>query len=317
MAVRQRARSARRASSGGSSNGSRAAHALVAVSAVVCSAAICCEAFSTAPRPLVASTTSLRMAQRMTPTRKTRKEDSFDRGGDEEEEEDEMIMDFSEAQAKIKDDENKRRVEEGLTTGLTKEDEAEFVAKKDAYDDMRAKIRARASDEGFEKSVATRKAIEEATQRAMAGQSSATPDQMLDLSGFADKFVDDGTDELTPEEQMEIDKIANMPIWEQVGEELENTRFPTPLAIFQTACTMALIFAVSATFILKGDATIRDLYMGWGFIPRPDEVYDFGDLELPDGFLQQQDLEGDIGKGLEGMVSAAKGIADEVIPSSL
>ena len=33
----------------------------------------------------------------------------------------EIILDFSEAQAKIKEDENRRRVEEGLATGLTKE----------------------------------------------------------------------------------------------------------------------------------------------------------------------------------------------------
>lgn len=210
-----------------------------------------------------------------------------------------MILDFSEAQAKIRDDENKRRVEEGLTVGLTQEDEEEFNAKKNDYEDMRSKIRARASEEGFEKSVATKKAIEEATQRAMAGQSNATPDQMLDLSGFAEKFTDDGTDELTKEEQMEIDKIANMPLLEQVQEELANTRFPTPLAIFQTACVMALIFAVSATLILKGDATIRDFYMGLGFIPRPDEVYDFSDLDLPDGFLEQQDLEGNIGDAVQ------------------
>ena len=175
---------------------------------------------------------------------------------------------------------------------------------------MRSKIRARASQEGIEKSVATKKAIEEATQRAMAGQSSATPDTMLDLSGFGEKFVDDGTDELTPEEQAEIDKIANMPLWEQVQEELANTRFPTPLAIFQTACVMALIFAVSATLILKGDATIRDFYMNLGFIPRPDEVYDFSDLELPDGFLEQQDLESDLGSAF----SAASDIADSILP---
>jgi hypothetical protein len=31
------------------------------------------------------------------------------------------MLDFSEAQAKIKEDENRRRIEEGLTTGLTKE----------------------------------------------------------------------------------------------------------------------------------------------------------------------------------------------------
>lgn len=239
----------------------------------------------------------------MTPTRKTRKEDSFDRGEDERELDD-LPLDFTEAQAKIKEDENKRRVEEGLTVGLTKEDEDEFNAKKDQYEDMRSKIRARAAEEGFEKSVATKKAIEEATQRAMAGQSSATPDQMLDLSGFADKFVDDGTDELTEEEQAEIDKIANMPLLEQAKEELANTRFPTPIAIFQTACVMALIFAISATIILKGDATIRDFYMDLGFIPRPDEVYDFSDLELPDGFLEQQDLEGSLGDQAEKIADA-------------
>lgn len=190
----------------------------------------------------------------------------------------------------------------------TTQDEEEFNAKKDQYEDMRAKIRARASSEGFEKSLATKQAIEDATRRAMAGQSSATPDQMLDLSGFGEKF-EDGTDELTPEEQAEIDKIANMPLWDQVKEEIENTRFPTPMAIFQTACVMALIFAVSATLILKGDATIRDIYMNWGFIPRPDEVYDFSDLELPDGFMDQVNLESNIGDAL-GM---ATDIADEIL----
>lgn len=260
----------------------------------------------------------------MTPTRKTRKEDSFDRSSSsndskEEEQHDEVeregepiILDFSEAQAKIKEDENRRRVEEGLSTGLTKEDEEEFDAKKDQYEDMRSKIRARASQEGIEKSVATKKAIEEATIRAMSGQSSATPDQMLDLSGFGEKFVDDGTDELTEEEKAEIDKIANMPILEQIQEELANTRFPTPMAIFQTACVMALIFAASATLILKGDATIRDIYMDFGFIPRPDEVYDFSDLELPSGFLEQQDLESDIGAAFKSAVD----IADQILPSS-
>mmetsp|Transcript_18624 Transcript_18624/g.40331 ORF Transcript_18624/g.40331 Transcript_18624/m.40331 type:complete len:293 (+) Transcript_18624:121-999(+) len=251
---------------------------------------------------------ALQMAQKMTPTRKTRRDDSFDRESKEEEEEDLLITDYSEAQSKMKEDENRRRVEEGLTTGLTKEDEEEFNAKKDQYEDMRAKIRARASSEGFEKSLATKQAIEDATRRAMAGQSSATPDQMLDLSGFGEKF-EDGTDELTPEEQAEIDKIANMPLWDQVKEEIENTRFPTPMAIFQTACVMALIFAVSATLILKGDATIRDIYMNWGFIPRPDEVYDFSDLELPDGFMDQVNLESNIGDAL-GM---ATDIADEIL----
>ncbi|KAL7425813.1 hypothetical protein ACHAXM_000176 [Skeletonema potamos] len=266
---------------------------------------------STASRPL---STKLFLAQRMTPTRKTRREDSFDRedgqddDGSEESAED-IIFDYSEAQSKMKEEENKRRVEEGLTVGLTKEDEDEFNAKKDQYEDMRAKIRARASQEGFEKSVATKKAIEEATQRAMAGTSSATADQMLDLSGFGEKFTDDETDKLTPEEQADIDKIANMPIFDQIKEELANTRFPTPVAVFQTACVMALIFAASATLILKGDATIRDIYMNLGFIPRPDEVYDFSDLALPDGFLDQIELESNIGDA----IGFAADTADDIL----
>lgn len=249
----------------------------------------------------------------MTPTRKTRREDSFDRDDSEkdgsQEKPEDIIFDYSEAQSKMKEEENKRRVEEGLTVGLSQEDEDEFNAKKDQYEDMRAKIRARASQEGIEKSVATKKAIEEATQRAMSGTSSATPDTMLDLSGFGEKFTDDGTDELTPEEQAEIDKIANMPLFDQLKEELTNTRFPTPLAVFQTACVMALIFAVSATLILKGDATIRDAYMNFGFIPRPDEVYDFSDLDLPDGFLDQQNLESNI----EDAIGFATDTADQIL----
>jgi hypothetical protein len=195
---------------------------------------------------------------------------------------------------------------------IHKKDEAEFDAKRDQFEEMRAKVRARASQEGFEKSVATKKAIEEATARAMTGTSSATSDQMLDLSGFGDKFVDDGTDELTPEEKAQIDAIASMPLWDQIKEELSNTRFPTPMAVFQTACVMALIFAVSATLILRGDAAIRDLYTDFGFIPRPDEVYDFGDLALPDGFLEQSDLESNIGDALK----SATDIASQILPSS-
>jgi len=251
------------------------------------------------------------MAQKMTPTRKTRKEDSFDREAkDDDEKEDEMILDFSEAQSKIKEDENARRIEEGLAVGLTQEDEEEFNAKKSQFEDMRSKVRARASSEGFEKSVATREAIQEATRKALAGESSATPDSMLDLSGFADKFVDDETEELTAEERAEIDKIANMPLLEQLQEEFANTRFPTPVAIFQTACSMALIFAVSATLILKGDELIRFVYTGQGFIPRPDEVYDFSDLNLPDGFLEQQDLE----SGVESVLQQATDVANQIIP---
>ena len=61
----------------------------------------------------------------MTPTRKTRREDSFDRDDSEkdgsQEKPEDIIFDYSEAQSKMKEEENKRRVEEGLTVGLSQE----------------------------------------------------------------------------------------------------------------------------------------------------------------------------------------------------
>lgn len=61
----------------------------------------------------------------MTPTRKTRREDSFDRDDSEkdgsQEKPEDIILDYSEAQSKMKEEENKRRVEEGLTVGLSQE----------------------------------------------------------------------------------------------------------------------------------------------------------------------------------------------------
>lgn len=232
-----------------------------------------------------ARSTRLHMAQKMTPTRKTRREDSFDRDAeDNDETEDEITLDFSDAQAKIAEAENTRRVEEGLTVGLTEEDAKEFNSKKDQYEDMRSKIRARASSEGIEKSVATRQMIEEATRRAKARETPAT-DSLLDLSGFGDALLDDETDELTEDERAEIDKIANMPLLEQLKEEFSNTRFPTLLVVFQTAAAMGVIFFLSATAILKGDVAIRQLYIDYGLIPNPNGVFEYSGLNLPDGFF--------------------------------
>jgi hypothetical protein len=94
-----------------------------------------CDAFQINGRPLLTTTSSssssrplstkLFLAQKMTPTRKTRREDSFDRDDSEkdgsQENPEDIIFDYSEAQSKMKEEENKRRVEEGLTVGLSQE----------------------------------------------------------------------------------------------------------------------------------------------------------------------------------------------------
>ena len=151
---------------------------------------------------------------------------------------------------------------------------------------MRERIRSRASDLNMKKSVATAEAIKAATQRAQAGEEAATP--TVDLSKFSSSLgnnqEEDPEDVLTEEQKKEIDKIGQLPIFEQVMEEIKNTKFPTPSATLKQALLMIVIFIVTAGIILKADELLRYQITEWGFIPRAGEVLDYSDLTLPEGF---------------------------------
>jgi len=154
---------------------------------------------------------------------------------------------------------------------------------------MRNRIRSRASDLNMKKSVATAEAIKAATQRAQAGEAASTP--TVDLSKFSSSLSSSlSTEEedpevvLTDEQKKDIDKIGQLPIWEQIKEELKNTKFPTPGATLKQALLMIVIFVVTAGVILKADELLRFQITEWGFIPRSGEVVDYSDLTLPEGF---------------------------------
>ena len=151
---------------------------------------------------------------------------------------------------------------------------------------MRKRIRSRASDLNMKKSEATAEAIKAATQRAQAGEEAATP--TVDLSKFSSSLAgpadEDPEDVLTDEQKKEIDKVGQLPIMEQIGEELKNTKFPSPDATLKQALLMVVIFVVTAGVILKADEYLRFQITDWGFIPRSGEVLDYSDLSLPEGF---------------------------------
>jgi len=193
-------------------------------------------------------------------------------------------LSFTDAAQAIKDEEDKERME-ARGTGM-EEEQKEFEAKKDAFEEMRSKIRSRASDMKMEKSVATAEAIKQATQRAMAGDAAATP--TVDLSKFSGASLsDDPEDDLTDEQKKEIDKVGQLSFWEQALEEFNNTKFPTPGATIKQAGLMLLIFLVTAGIILKVDEFLRITYTDLGLIPRAGEVMDYSDLELPEGWTDQ------------------------------
>jgi preprotein translocase subunit SecE len=203
-------------------------------------------------------------------------------------------MSFEDATAALKAEEDAERA--ASRGAMLEEDSKRFNAKRGEFDEMRSRIRARAADLNVKKSVATVEAIKEATQRAAAGEEAATP--TVDLSKFSSSLAspteEDPEDVLTDEQKKEIDKVGQLPIWEQVGEELKNTKFPTPSATLKQALLMVVIFVVTAGVILKADEVLRYLITEWGFIPRPGETFDFSDLSLPEGFtdsMTDTDLE--------------------------
>jgi preprotein translocase subunit SecE len=191
-------------------------------------------------------------------------------------------MSFEDATAALKDQED---AEKAAARGeMLKEDTKKFAAKKGEFDEMRSRIRSRASDLNMKKSEATAEAIKAATQRAAAGEEASTP--TVDLSKFSSALSteEDPEDALTDEQKKEIDKVGQMNIIDQVKEEIKNTKFPTPSATLKQAVLMVIIFIVTAGVILKADELLRFQITDWGFIPKTGEVIDYSDLSLPEGF---------------------------------
>jgi len=192
-------------------------------------------------------------------------------------------LSFDDAVAKLKDEEDTAKA---ASRGIMMEQDAQrYQEKKATYDEMRDKIRSRASNLNMNKSVATQESIKSATQKALAGEQAATP--TVDLSKFNDNLLSDPEDELTDEQMKDIDKVGQMNIVDQIKEELNNTRFPSPDATLKQACLMLVIFLVTAGVILKVDEFLRFQYTDWGFIPKSGEVLDYSDLTLPEGFTEQ------------------------------
>lgn len=194
-------------------------------------------------------------------------------------------MSFEDATAALADEVDAERA--ASRGAMLEEDSKKFAAKKTEFEDMRTRIRSRATDLNMKKSVATAEAIKAATQRAAAGEAANTP--TVDLSKFSSSLSqdEDPEDALTDEQKKEIDKVGQLPILEQVQEELKNTKFPTPSATLKQALLMVVIFVVTAGVILKADELLRFQITDWGFIPRSGEVLDYSDLALPEGFTDQ------------------------------
>ena len=209
---------------------------------------------------------------------------------------------FDDAASAIKDAEDAEALKK--SSGMSEQEQAEFQARATEFSSMKDRIRARAADLNIEKSVATADAIKQRELRAknMAG----APDPELDMSVFEKRLLSNPEDELSEEEQAEIDPIGQLSFFEQAIDELKNTAFPGPGEVLKTVGFMIIIGGFSSLVILKADEVLRQLYVDWGFIPPPDADLDYiADLDLPaDWYKDLNDLSGIFDTGTKALIKA-------------
>jgi len=202
----------------------------------------------------------------------------------------EKSLSFDDATQAIREEEDKTRMDaRGMDLD---QDAARMEANKSNFDRMREQIRSRAKDLNVSKSVATVDAIKQATARAM----NPTDTPSLDLSKIGGDLLDTSDEDDLPDDvKRDLDKVGQLSLWEQAMDEFKNTRFPSMDATLKQAILMIVIFAVTATLILKVDEWLRILYTSWGFIPKSGEIMDYSNLALPEGFTDQM-TEADVTK---------------------
>jgi len=231
--------------------------------------------FTTQKYPLKSTTVALQMTEE---------------GGNEDDIKGDDQMSFDDATQSIIEQEDEERKEAGF--GFEDEEEKKaFNSNQGTYNDMRAQIRSRADGLDMQKSVTTAEAIKKATQRAMSRED----ETKVDLSKIGQDLMEEEEEEkqITDERRSEIDPIGQRNLLEQALEEFNNTRLPPASDTLKLAGLMIVIFAITATLILKVDEVLRITYTDFGFIPRSTDVLDYSDLELPDGFtdmMNEDDL---------------------------
>jgi hypothetical protein len=182
---------------------------------------------------------------------------------------------------------------------------------------MRAAIRARTAEMGLEKSRVSAQYVESRKERAVqagpAGQPSPDVFAGLDLSQISTERAPpssssqwsedmpsmfyDPEDDMTIEEQEEVDPIMKLNPVEQGLNELRNAKWPDLGSAFREVLLMVVVVAVSGALIIGWDKVLRELYTAAGFIPTKEEIANyasrFDGLDLPKGWtnnMSEQDV---------------------------
>lgn len=203
---------------------------------------------------------------------------------------------------------------------------------------MREAVRARTSAMGLEKSKVSADYIQSKTTQAKQGGPGQTdPDSFggLDLSQISDKapagerkstydetlpsMFYDPEDDLTKEEQMEVDPISKENPFKQGLNELSNAKWPGLTAALREVVVLVIVVAVTGFIIIEWDQLLRTVYTTAGFIPNSDSLAKyaarFDGLDLPAGWTNNMS-DSDVSNMAE-QVNTPGGAAAAAVGSSL
>lgn len=191
----------------------------------------------------------------------------------------------------------------------------------DSIEKMRAAIRARTESMGIEKSKVSADYIAQRERQAMsAGSAKAAGEDSnsfggLDLSQISDRatkadswnedlpsMLYNPEDDLSKEEQEEVDPVMTKNPVEQGLSELGNAKWPDAGSAFREVILMLVVIAGTAALIIGWDNILRQLYTSIGFIPSKEDLANyasrFDGLDLPDGWTNNMN-EADVSQFVE------------------
>lgn len=155
-------------------------------------------------------------------------------------------------------------------------DESVAGSSGEAADRIRAAIQARSADLGMEESEESKKAVEEAAERAR--QNILNQQSGLDLSQISDGSKEklnvyyEPEDDMTEEEMKEADVLGQQPFLEQMSYEIGESTFPDPLAVTIKIVILAVSAVLSAIGVVNWDRAVRAFYKGQGILPTAEDI---------------------------------------------
>lgn len=183
----------------------------------------------------------------------------------------------------------------------------------DSIERMRAAIRARTADLGIEKSKVSADYIRNRQEKAIqAGPGntdadtfagvdlskiSSTPKKSSEWNEEMPSMFYDPEDEMSKEEQEEVDPVMKLSILDQGLNEYNNAKWPDWGSALREVGVLLAVVALSALLIIGWDKLLRVIYTSVGFIPTKEEIANyasrFDGLDLPKGWtnnMSEQDV---------------------------